>query len=80
MALSSPSRKHKKIAARPADVPVSPGRQRSSTGTKPAAVKGKPNSGKTRQHFPLTVDIPTAPFLGNFLSPLDVAAVEQVSK
>lgn len=73
----SPQRR--RAAAPSADAPSSPGRQRKSAPAKTVLAKGKAKAGQTRQHRTLTVDIPTAPFLGNFLSPLDYAVAEQVS-
>ena len=73
----SPQRR--KVAAPSADAPSSPGRLRKSAPVKTVSAKGKAKAGQTRQQRTLTVDIPAAPFLGNFLSPLDYAVVEQVS-
>lgn len=72
----SPQRR--KAAGPYADVTLSPDRQPKSVPSKTATSKGKARAGQTHQHRLLTVDIPTGPCLGNFLSPLDAAA-EQVS-
>lgn len=79
MALGKSPQKQRKAGARSSDALVSPARHRHSTTSKPTTSKAKARVRRTAQHLPLTVDIPTAPFLGNFLSPLEVAAIEQVS-
>lgn len=69
MALGKSPRRRKAVAS-PTDAPQSPGRQRKSAPTKTVSAKGRIKAGQ-HQHRTLTVDIPTAPCLGNFLSPLD---------
>lgn len=73
----SPQRR--KAAAPDPDAPVSPDRHRKSVSRKTAIPKGKAKAEKARQYRPLTVDIPTAPSLCSFLTPLDTAVAEHVS-
>jgi len=70
----------RKASARPQDfAPASPAASRSRAAPRLAAPKSKGRNSKSSNASPLTVDIPTTPFLANFLSPLDVAAIQQVS-
>lgn len=78
MALSKSPRRRKAAAPSP-DVPISPDRHRKSVSTRTATSKGKAKAGSARPYRSLTVDIPTAPSLCNFLAPLGSVVAEHVS-
>ena len=80
MAIGKSPPKNRKAAARPQDLaPASPAASRSRAAPRLAAPKSKGRNSKSTSASPLTVDIPTTPCLASFLSPLDVAAIQQVS-
>lgn len=80
MAIGKSPPRNRKAAARPQDhAPASLAASRSRAAPRLAAPKSKGRNSKSTNASPLTVDIPTTPFLANFLSPLDVAATQQVS-
>ncbi len=79
MAIGKSPPRNRKSSARPQDfAPASPAASKSRA-PRLAAIKSKGRNSKSTSASPLTVDIPTTPFLANFLSPLDVAAIQQVS-
>ncbi|DBA67869.1 TPA: hypothetical protein ACH3X2_014211 [Trebouxia sp. C0005] len=78
MAIGKSPPRNRKAAARPQDhAPASLAASRSRAAPRLAAPKSKGRNSKSTNASPLTVDIPTTPFLANFLSPLDVAATQQ---
>ncbi len=81
MAIGKSPPRNRKAAARPQDfAPASPAASRTRGTLRRAGSKSaKGRNSQSTSASPLTVDIPTTPFLANFLSPLDVAAFQQVS-
>ncbi|KAL0036839.1 hypothetical protein WJX77_001412 [Trebouxia sp. C0004] len=76
MAIGKSPPRNRKAAVRPQEFAPSPAASRSRAAPRLAAPKSKGRNSKSTNASPLTVDIPTTPFLANFLSPLDVAAIQ----